>query len=456
MVETKILAATGMLGQGFLEDSLNRAMKKKPDVIGCDAGSTDAGPYYLATGKMRSSKVAVKRDLKLILKAGVSANIPIIVGSAGYGGANPHLRQVKEIVEEIAKEEGMHFKLALIESELQKEYLKDAFKKGKITPLNPAPEFNNDIIDRANRFVAMMGIEPYIESLKKGAQVIIGGRSSDASIYAALPIMRGCSEGLAWHAAKILECGSASAEKRLYIDSMFATIYDDYFVVGPPNPEMRCTPQSVAAHSLYENSNPIFLIEPSGILDISQTVYEPYNQREVIIKGSIMRNTKDYTVKIEGAELAGYRYISIGGIRDPLIIKNIDNFLEGASRVIEKKINDSLNLQPQSDYSLRLRVYGKNGCLGELEYQKNINGHELGIVIDIVANTREKANDIGPIAWHTLLHHPIPEWSGSISSIAYPFSPPGFDAGPVYRFCVNHVLHLEDPLDVFPISIEDL
>ena len=80
----------------------------------------------------------------------------------------------------------------------------------------------------------------------------------------------------------------------------------------------------------------------------------------------------------------------------------------------------------------------------------------MGIVIDIVAKTRENANNIGPIAWHTLLHHPIPEWSGSVSSIAYPFSPPGFDVGPVYRFCINHVLHLEDPLEVFPITIKEL
>ena len=29
---------------------------------------------------------------------------------------------------------------------------------------------------------------------------------------------------------------------------------------------MICTPQSVAAHSLYENANPFELIEPDGVL----------------------------------------------------------------------------------------------------------------------------------------------------------------------------------------------
>jgi hypothetical protein len=60
------------------------------------------------------------------------------------------------------------------------------------------------------------------------------------------------------------------------------------------------------------------------------------------------------------------------------------------------------------------------------------------------------------IFWHTLLHHPIKEWSGMQSQIAYPYSPTGISAGIVYRFCLNHVMELDDPLEIFPISYEEL
>ena len=47
MIETRVLAATGMLGSGFLETSFQRGVSLKPHVIACDSGSTDAGPAHL-------------------------------------------------------------------------------------------------------------------------------------------------------------------------------------------------------------------------------------------------------------------------------------------------------------------------------------------------------------------------------------------------------------------------
>jgi hypothetical protein len=44
-----------------------------------------------------------------------------------------------EIVEEIAREEDLHFKLAVIHSEQDKQYLKRRFAEGRIKPLRPTP-----------------------------------------------------------------------------------------------------------------------------------------------------------------------------------------------------------------------------------------------------------------------------------------------------------------------------
>jgi hypothetical protein len=43
-----------------------------------------------------------------------------------------------------------------------------------------------------------------------------------------------------------------------------------------------------------------------------------------------------------------------------------------------------------------------------------------------------------------------------ISNFAFPFSPPGIDVGPVYRFCANHLWQLNDPCGPFRMKIEVL
>src|SRR3546814_16939292 len=79
--------------------------------------------------------------------------------------------------------------------------------------------------------------------------------------------MRGTGEGAAWHAAKILECGTASTVQRKRPDSIFAWVRDDHFDIEPMDPEARCTPQSIPSHTLYETANPFLIKKPGGPLD---------------------------------------------------------------------------------------------------------------------------------------------------------------------------------------------
>ena len=67
-------------------------MRLDPDFIGCDAGSTDPGPFYLGSGESAFPKIAVKRDLALLMKAAQSKKIPLIIGSAGTAEDTPTLR----------------------------------------------------------------------------------------------------------------------------------------------------------------------------------------------------------------------------------------------------------------------------------------------------------------------------------------------------------------------------
>jgi hypothetical protein len=453
MAEVRVLSATGVCGSGFKESSLAAGLKRFPHFIGCDAGSTDPGPAPLGTGTPAFPRRAVKRDLRLMIKAARAANVPLLIGSAGTAGGKPHVALVRDIVLEVAREEGLRFKLALIQAEQDKAYLKNKLRGGRIRPLKPAPEFDEAVIERAERIVGMMGEEPFLRALDQGADIVIAGRASDCAIFAGIPIRMGVAPGLAWHAAKLLECGSAIAVSRPSPDSIFVTFGDDYFDIEALDPDVRCTPQSVAAHALYENADPYRLVESSGTLDLTQAFYEALDHRSVRVRGSMFEPAAAYTVKLEGAERVGYQSIVIGSVRDPYIIRQIDDWSARLKEKLKARVVDVFDAATADSYIFNLRIYGKNGTMGALEPVREIQSHEICLVLEVTAPTQEVATTIVSMARHQALHLPIPEWSGLITGVACIYSPAYLERGAVYRFCVNHVIEPDDPCEMFPIEL---
>ena len=454
--KVRVISATGVCGSGFKESSIAAGMARQPHFIGCDAGSTDPGPAPLGSGTPAFPRRAVKRDLRLMLQAARQAGVPLLVGSAGTAGGEPHLALVRDIVLEIAQEERLCFRLALIHAEQDKAYLKDRLRQNRIRPLKPAPKFDEGVIDRAERIVGMMGEEPFLRALDKGADVVIAGRASDCAIFAGLPIRMGVPPGLAWHAAKLLECGSAIAVSRPSPDSILVTFGDGYFDVEALDPPVRSTPQSVAAHALYENADPFRLVESSGTLDLTQASYEALDERRVRVRGSRFEPAAAYTVKLEGAERVGYQSIVIGSVRDPFIIRQIDDWSERLKEKLKGRVADVFDADTAANYIFNLRIYGKDGTMGPLEPVQNVTSHELCLVLEVTAPTQEIATTIVSMARHQALHLPIPEWSGLITGVACIYSPAYLERGAVYRFCVNHVVEPDDPYEMFPIEMLDV
>jgi hypothetical protein len=453
MDEIRILAGNGNCGSGFLEESFERALSWKPHFIGCDAGSSDPGAAYLGTGKAVFPREAVKRDLRLMLLGARRLKIPLLLGSCGTAGGNLNLEWKYGILREIAEEENLSFNLALIRAEQDKPYLKRRLREGRIKPLDPAPPYDEATIERSEHIVGMMGAEPYQQALKNGAEVILAGRSCDTAIFAAIPLMHGFPEGLAWHTGKILECGAAAVVNRTRTDSMFAWVRKDHFVIEPPNPDFRCTPQSVASHGLYENGDPFHIVECSGTLDIEHARFEALNERSVKVTHSGFIHAPRYTVKLEGAEKVGYQTVVPGSVRDPFIIRQIDDWTEKLTAVIHERVRQvyGTRLKPE-DYHFVIRIYGKNGTMGPLEPVQEIKSHELFLLMEITAPTQEIATTIAAMSRHQALHFPIPEWSGLITGLACPYTPAHLERGAIYRFNVNHVVEPDDPLEMFPIE----
>ncbi len=455
METIKVMAASGQLGSGFSEESFNRGMSWEPDMIGCDSGSTDSGPFYLGSGKNHFPHDAIKRDLRLILLGARRNRIPAVIGSAGTGGSNEHLEIVVKILQEISTEENLHFRLGIIKSDIDKEYLKEMLDTGKTAPLPNAPSIDHNTIDDCSHIVGLAGVEPYIECLDNGCDVIIGGRSSDTSIYASLPLKKGFPPAIVWHAAKILECGAACVAQRQYPDCMFATIDQHGFSLEPPNMDYICTPVSVASHMLYENASAFKLIEPSGVLDTEQATYKAINSRSVRVEGSRFVPANQYSIKLEGARFAGHLSTILGGVRDPVIIGQLDSWLEGMEQKVRQRFVTIYGDDIQDKYRLLFRVYGKNAVMGELEPDQT-TANEVGVVVEIVADSEEMVRTLASVAAHICVHYPVPEWSGLITGLAYPYSPAASYKGPLYEFTLNHVVYPESYQDIFKTEYHNI
>ena len=448
--EMKILSPSGIVGYGFPEESFLAGVALKPDLIACDAGSTDPGPYYLGSGIPFTNATAVKRDLTLMLKAACELGIPLVIGSAGGAGADPHLDREIGIVREIAAENNLSFKFAVIRAEFDKDYLLRALEDGRTAPLHPAPEITREEIEASTHIVAQMGVDPIIHALDQGAQVVLCGRCYDPAAFAAPAIRLGYDRALAMHLGKILECAAICATPGSGSDCIMGYLGEDYFRIEPLNPIRACTPLSVSAHTLYEKTNPYLLPGPGGMLDISQATFTADSDRCVRVAGSRYIPEEVPTVKLEGAKQAGFRTISICANRDPIFISQVDDILEG----LKKRTAD--NLSADFDYRLDFIVYGKNGVMGALEPRQEITSHEIGIVIDVVADTQEHANAVCSVARSTLLHYGYPGRIATAGNLAFPFSPSDVKVGPVYVFSVYGLLKGGDPLEMFPCAIEQI
>jgi hypothetical protein len=450
MPEFRLLSTSGLLGYGFPEESLKTGMAREPHMIGVDGGSTDPGPHYLGSGKCLNSRMSMKRDIALMLDAALSAKIPMVISSCGGAGGEPHLNAVVDIVREVARERGYRFKLATIHAEQSKAWVKQKLEQGEIAPLKAVPALDSATVDKTERIVGMMGPEPYVQALDNGAQVVLAGRSSDPAPWVACATRAQLPSAPSWFAGKVLECGATASLPKGH-DCLLATVQEDGVIVEAMNPIRKCTPMSVANHSLHENASPCYHIEPGGLLDTSNCKFNAVSDRAVKISG-MEWEAKPYTVKLEGAELAGYRAITICGTRDPGLLSQWDSYLASVKDNIVTKAR-AFGVEPDQ-YKLVYRVYGRDGVMGNWEPVRESRSHELGILVEVVGKTQEIANAVLSIARVNTLHVDFPGRLCKEGNMAFPFSPSDIEAGPCYRFSVFHVVRNVDPLSMFPIEYE--
>ncbi|MDD5599711.1 MAG: acyclic terpene utilization AtuA family protein, partial [Victivallaceae bacterium] len=396
-----------------------------------------------------TNRAGVKRDIKHLLKHAVERDIPLIIGSCGGSGDEPHLQWTRDIVEEIAKEEGYHFPMALIRADVSRKRILKGINKKSTSALGGLPELTAATVRNASAIVAQMGCEPIIKAVRGGARVILAGRAYDPAVFAALPILNGFPQGLAIHMGKILECAAIAATPGSGADCVLGILKKNSFILRSMNPERKFTHDSVAAHSLYEKSDPYMLPGPGGVLDLTKVKFEEIGNGEVEVSGSVFVPSVEPAIKLEGVARVGFRTLSIAGCHDPIMIKNIDSILDEVGKNIEKSIKED-----GVDGRIFFHVYGKNGVMGKLEPKHKATHHELGIVIEAIGKNQYDADTICSLTRSTLLHYGYRGRVSTAGNLALPFSPSDFSGGAVYEFSIYHLMQVteEEMESLFPVE----
>ncbi len=444
----RILCPNGHLGFAPTKlGSFEIGVAAEPDMIACDSGSCDCGPVPLGTDTSVSPLAWQKHDIEAMLVGARKLSVPMMIGSAGDTGTNSRVDRYIGLIHDLAKEHDIpRFKLGYFYSELTRDTVRARMRGGDpVRGLDNRPDLTEAELDATDRIVAVAGVHPYIKLLDMGADVIIGGRSSDCAIFAAPAIRAGYPQALAYFYGKVMECASFCAEPYGAKESIIGEITMEDVKVTAMLPEQRCTIASVAGHSMYERSNPYYEYFLGGHIDMSECVYEQFDDRTTRVTGPRFIPAGELRVKLEGAGKVGERYVGMVGVRDPYTISRIDDVIGWAKAQVRERFGDA-------GYQLTYTVYGRDGILGEMEPLRDKPAHELCIVVQGVAPTREMAEELCIIGTRQMFYARLPNVKGTAGGVAFMLDEV-MRASPAHRWTMNHTMRVDDPMELFPVHM---
>src|SRR4051812_42773847 len=179
----RVICPNGHLGFAPLRvESFRLGVATRPDCIAADSGSDDVGPIPLGSDTSTSPLGWQTHDLEQMLLASRQLGVPMIIGSSGDTGSNSRVDLYVSIIQELARKHRLpRFKLGYFYSEVDKAHVRRRMSAGeRVEGLDAHGPLTEPELDATERIVAMAGVHPFIALLEQGADVIIGGRSSDS------------------------------------------------------------------------------------------------------------------------------------------------------------------------------------------------------------------------------------------------------------------------------------
>ena len=97
----------------------------------------------------------------------------------------------------------------------------------------------------------------------------------------------------------------------------------------------------------------------------------------------------------------------------------------------------------RESYQVNFYHYGKNAVLGDKE-PEDFNGHEIGVLFEVFAESQELANALCANVRSTFLHYGYEGRKSTAGNLAFPFAPSDIPFGPVYEFSIYHLMEIDE------------
>ena len=188
-------------------------------------------------------------------------------------------------------------------------------------------------------------------------------------------------------------------------------------------------------------------------LDVTVATYTEAAQDGVRVEGAVWVEAENYSVKLEGARLAGHQTMMLAVIRDPRYIDAVSDWADRLLTHCRELIAACLGL-PDDGYDIELRLIGVDSALGSLERHRG-SPVEVGVMLLITAASQAAATEIAALINPQLRQYPLTDHEAR-PTFAFPMSPVHSDRGAVYEFALNHVLGLNDPMDGFRLRVDEV
>lgn len=430
-------------------EALDRAFEWGVDIVIAQGNGGDFGPSLLGLGEgfpVRNFVSNIAPYVDRCHKHGV----PFVL-SCGIAGANAHLDACVDGFDALCAERGYDMNVAVISGEVDKSYLRERILSGtqirRVVDHDAQPELLRvEDVDDSIRIVAQMGPEPIMAALEAGVDGVLTGRALDVGLFMAPALNAGATKATAAHFGKILECGGLTLSPGDAGAPVYGEVDGDEIIIRSPDSRFKMKKQSVAAHTFYERRDPHREENPGGWLDLTDVEYDQVDDSTVRARGAKWGDTP-YSVKLEGSARIGHRAINVAGIRDPRFLGVLDETIERIKADVRTAPRFA-DLKERTDYFLTFTVYGRDAVLGAAETERD-REHEVGVVIDAIAPTRDLARELCYFAYIGLWIKPYPGRKTTAGNNAQRFSPPLIDAGDAFRWSVWHLLPLEDAHEPF-------
>ena len=328
----QIICPNGHLGFAPIRtESFELGVAARPDCIAADSGSDDVGPVPLGTDTSTSPlRVADARSRAHAARVAQArrADDHRLVGGHRHPTAASTCTCASSGSSRRSIACRVQARLLLLRSRQGVPARSACAPAMRSQGLDGRAALTRGELDATERIVAMAGVHPFIELLKQGADVIIGGRSSDSCVFAAPAIHHGFPGDQSYYLGKVLECASFCAEPYGGKETVLGEITADDVEVTAMHP-------GAALHGrVGGGARDVRALEPvlrarrgrhARHVANATTSRSPSGPRASPARDFVP--APEFRVKLEGAGKVGERYVGMVGIRDPYTIAHVDQVI---------------------------------------------------------------------------------------------------------------------------------